>query len=121
MSKLSDYLENKVPDHLLRATAFSAPSTIYCAAHTADPGETGANEVSGGGYLRTAVSAFDAAASRATANTNEILFSALTAAVGTVTHFSLWDAQSGGNMLWYSSAIATSIVTAVGQVISIGA
>lgn len=29
MGALSDYLENKILDHVLRATAYTAPATVY--------------------------------------------------------------------------------------------
>jgi hypothetical protein len=31
MSQMSDYLENKLIDHLFRATAYTAPATLYVA------------------------------------------------------------------------------------------
>jgi hypothetical protein len=38
MSEMSDYLENKVIDHMLRAVAWTAPATVYAALFTADTG-----------------------------------------------------------------------------------
>ena len=35
MAALSDYLENKIVDHILRATAFTAPATVYVGLLTA--------------------------------------------------------------------------------------
>ncbi len=53
---LSDYLENKVIDDFLRATAYSPPATVYVALLTAAPNDTGGGtEVSGGNYARVAV------------------------------------------------------------------
>jgi hypothetical protein len=40
---MSNYLEDKVIDHMLRNQAFTPPTTVYASLHTSDPGETGAN------------------------------------------------------------------------------
>ena len=56
MAAMSDYLENKLIDHIFRATAFTAPATIYIGLHTAAPSDTGGGtEVSGNAYARVAV------------------------------------------------------------------
>ena len=36
---ISNYLEAKILDHVLRNTAYTPASTIYLALHTTDPGE----------------------------------------------------------------------------------
>jgi len=49
MSEMSNYLETKILDYVLRDTADWAPATVYLALHTADPAEDGSGaEVSGG-------------------------------------------------------------------------
>jgi hypothetical protein len=40
---ISNYLEDKIIDHMLRNQAFSPPTTVYASLHTGDPGETGAS------------------------------------------------------------------------------
>lgn len=56
MASMSNYLENKLIDHLFRTTTFSQPSVIAIALCTAAPTDasTGATitEVSGGDYAR---------------------------------------------------------------------
>ena len=54
MSAASDYLENKLLDHSLATTTFTAPGAVYVGLHTGSPGDAddGANEVSGGSYAR---------------------------------------------------------------------
>lgn len=108
---LSNYLENKILDHILRGVsgAWSAPATIYVGLHTADPGETGANEVNGGSYARQSAS-FSAAANGATANTDAINFTGMPAV--TITHVSLWDAATNGNCLWSGPLIASKTTNA---------
>lgn len=100
----SNYLENKILDHIFGGGDYARPATVYVALHTADPTETGATgEVTGGDYARVAVTNnatnFPAAASGAKANDTVIQFPDPTANWGTVSHFSIWDAASAGNCL----------------------
>ena len=55
ISEFSDYYEQKIIDHMLRAVAFTVPATVNVALFTANTGlETNAPtaEVSGGAYAR---------------------------------------------------------------------
>lgn len=107
MPGLSNYLENKVLDHTLGTTAYTKPTAVYAALFTTDPAETGAGtEVSGGGYARK-VATFNAAANGSTTNSAEVLFDVASASWGTLTHVALFDAVTGGNMLW-SGALSTA-------------
>jgi hypothetical protein len=83
--------------------------------HTADPGETGASEATGGSYARQSAS-FGAAASGAIANDAAISFTAMPAA--TITHVGVWDASSAGNFLW-GGALAASKTTNSGDTFTI--
>lgn len=90
-------LANGYLNALYRATSFSV-TTPYFSLHTADPGTTGANEVSGGSYARqSGAGKFAAAASSAIASNAAITWTVLPAV--TVTHVAVWDASSGGNFL----------------------
>jgi len=114
MAAKTDYLENKILDHVLGVAAYTAP-TPYVALFTADPGESGdtTNEVSGGGYARVdASSAFGSAASGSSSNSSDIAFAQATADWGTVTHVAIMDAATGGNMLYYGALSASKTVAA---------
>ena len=116
----SNYIENKVLDAILRHTTTGGgfpTANPYVSLHTADPGETGASEVSGGSYARQQA-AFDAAVSGASTNSSNIDFAAMP--VATVTHIGIWDALSGGNFL-YHGALASSKTTTSGQTARIAA
>lgn len=118
MAAFSDYLENKLIDFLLRGQAFAAPATTYVALLTAAPSDAGGGaEVSGGAYARVAVTSSlanwagtQAAASTVassgssgtTSNNATITFPAPTANWGVVTHFAVYDATSGGNLLFWA-------------------
>lgn len=119
---ISDYLEVKYINHVLRNTAYTTPGTsIYVSLHTADPTDAGTGtEVSGTSYARIQVSAWDAAASRATQNTNAITWAAAGSNWGTVTHIGIWDALTTGNLLFYGQ-LTTSKDVNTGVTFSISA
>jgi hypothetical protein len=119
MSALSNYLENKIIDHIFRAQAYAAPSTLYVALLTVAPSDAGGGtEVSGGSYARVAVTpslanfagtqsagSTDASSGTGgtTSNNNAITFPTPSAGWGTATHMGVYDASSGGNLLWYTA------------------
>jgi hypothetical protein len=94
---ISNFLENELLDTALATGAYST-ANVYVSVHTADPGETGASEVTGGGYGRQGPTTFSAAASGTTSNTAQIDFTNIPAV--TATHIGLWDAATAGNFLW---------------------
>ena len=56
MAAMTDYLENKIIDWLLRGQTFTPPATAYVALYTTAPTDsTAGTEVSGGSYARVAV------------------------------------------------------------------
>ena len=100
MSSMSDYLENKVIDHMLRAQAYTPPATLYLALFTASTGLEANNptaEVSGGGYARQAIT-LSAASGGATSISAAIEFPEATANWGTITHCALVDHET--NTSW---------------------
>ncbi len=105
---IGDYAENKLLDAVFNATAYSV-TTPYISLHTADPGETGASEVSGGSYARQ--SGTFIAASGGTLDNDAIMDFTDMPAV-TVTHMGVWDAASGGNFLWGGVLVASKTVNA---------
>ena len=109
-NNLSDYAELKILDHCLGTVSWTMPAAVYLGLFTSDPGEaTGGTEVSGGSYARQAV-AFNAASGGATENTAEIAFPVATAAWGTITHVTIFDALTGGNRIWHGVLAAEKII-----------
>lgn len=111
MSAASDYLENKVLDHVLTATGYTAPTTRYLALFTASTGlETNSPsaEVSSSGtaYIRKAVT-FAAANAGSSATNATVTFDTATANFGTISHVAVMDAETGGNVLFHG-AVTTS-------------
>ena len=73
--------------------------TAYVSLHTADPGDTGISEVSGGAYARVGPAAFVNTGSNPTVASNSALlsFPSATAGWGAITYFGLWSAATGGS------------------------
>lgn len=117
MSAMTDYLEAEIRKHIFRTGSFTKPTALYIALYTAAPGEAGGGtEVTGGSYARVQRDPLDAnwtAASTTdgkTDNAADITFPAPTANWGTVTHFAILDAASGGNMLFYGALTVAKTV-----------
>ena len=135
MAALSDYLENKILDHILRATAFTAPTTVYVGLLTsASTDATAGTEVTGGAYARVAVVSATTAWNNTQGNTTgastgtdgtienaaSITFPTPSAGWGLVTHWAVFDAATGGNML-FQSALTTSKTINTGDAVSFAA
>lgn len=130
---LSDYLENKLVDHVFRGQTYTAPATVYVALFTtACSDSAGGTEVSGGAYARPGLatslanwagtqSAGSTAASSGTSGTTSnnaaITFATPSAGWGTVTHIGLMDAVSGGNLL-VCTALTVSKTINTGDAVS---
>jgi len=120
MSAMSDYLENKVLDHVLGTTSYTMPTTVYVGLSTGSfADDNSGTELTGNGYARQSI-AFDAAASGTTDNTSNVDFPAATGSWGTVSHYGLFDALSGGNLLIHG-AFTTSKTVATGDILRIAA
>ena len=108
-----------VTDHFLRHVPQASPTTVYAALFTAAPNPGGGGtEVSGGSYARAAV-AFDPADSGNCANTGVVTFPTASGAWGTITSMGIYDASTGGNLLYFGDlgtpkAITTGDVAAFG-------
>jgi len=116
MAGFSNYLRNELLDHLFGKDTYSSPSNIYVALSTTAPSGdgSGVTEPSGNGYARASTDSADwsSASSFEIQNTSEISFPESTGSWGTITHFVLYDAASGGNMLAYGSLSASQSVAA---------
>ncbi len=109
-----------------RGTAYTDYATHYISLHSADPALTGANELTGNGYARVAVTAntsnWSAPATngsvREISNAAAITFPAATgSAWAAATHFGIWSASTTGNFL-RGAALAASKTVGVGDTAS---
>lgn len=108
MSALSDYSENKINDMILGITDWTIPASVYVALHDGVPDEDASpsNEVVAAWYARKQPTLGWNAADTVTpangaTNNGPITFPIITGSPVTLSHVSIWDALSGGNMLWY--------------------
>jgi len=110
MSEISDYLEDALLNHVLRNVALTSPTTVYLALFTSDPMDDGSGtEVSGSGYARQPI-AFGAPSGGIVANTAAESFTASGGNFGTVSHAALFDAVTGGNLLFHTPLDASEVV-----------
>ena len=106
----SNHAENLVLDWLLTDGSATRPTAWYVGLFTSDPtdADTG-TEVSGGSYARTAVT-FSVTGNAAT-NTAGVEFPAATASWGTVSYIAVYDASTGGNMLFHTALDTAKVIT----------
>jgi hypothetical protein len=126
---MTDYLRNKIVDWLFRGQAFTPPSTLYVGLQTVNASHAAGSgtEVTGGSYARVSYTSSLAqwagtqssgstttstgtGATAVTSNNVAVTFPAPTAGWGTVVGFSIWDAASGGNMLFYGALASSKTV-----------
>lgn len=111
MGSFANYWENEVLDHLFDIGAYSAP-TVHVGLSTADPTDdaSGLAEPAGGSYARKAYSSWSRTGNEVD-NDGSIEFAEATGSWGTITHFALFDALSGGNMLAHGTLDASRSIT----------
>jgi len=110
MTAMTNYLEDNLLNHALRNVTFTSPGSVHAALFTAAPGEGGGGtEVSGGSYARQAVT-FGVPAANTSSNSADVTFPTATVDWGTVTHVAIFDAASGGNMLFYGALSQSKVV-----------
>ena len=113
MSAASNYTENNVINALLRGEAFPLPAATYVSLHTSNPGETGGGEVSTAdwpSYVRrdaalgsTIENGWTEPTDGTCTNALQLLYPSNNGAAAiTITHWALYDAPTGGNMLLYA-------------------
>ena len=122
MAGFTDYSEDLVLDWLLTAGSATRPTAWYVALYTVAPTDTGGGtEVSGGSYVREAITFSVSGTSPATAtNSADIEFPEATANWGTVVAAGVFDASTGGNLLAYSN-LTTSKAVSTGDVLRFNA
>lgn len=109
----STYSKNNILNAALRGVTFPLPTFTYVSLHTANPGVTGANEVSTGdfpAYVRKKAEGVGAIGTGWTASTvgvstnaNQMVFPTFDGVADLdVSHFAIWDALSGGNCIAFA-------------------
>lgn len=125
MAGLSDYAESGILNALLRGTTFVAPATaaLRMGLFVADPTDAGTlNEVATGTwYARKVTGDWNAPSTvggaQQSSNIAAITFNAVSGAAATITHIGIFDALTGGNML-FSAPLTSSKTLQIGDVLS---
>lgn len=110
----STYLAKKLLDLPVGAVAFTAPGTLYFSLHTASLQADGTGtEVSGGSYARASLTNnttnFPAAVTTSKSNATAITWPTASAAWNTVVSVGVWDASTGGNLLYYATITSKTV------------
>lgn len=110
MAEFSNYLENKLLDHILKAVSYTSPTTVYVGLFTSDPTDAGSGtEVSGGSYARQVLSVTTASGGIVTSSA-DVTFPQATANWGTISHIGLLDAITSGNLLMHTPLTTSKVI-----------
>lgn len=93
------------------------PTAWYVGLHTADPGDTGASELTDSGYSRQSVT-FTQTDNQVTSS-NSQTFPAIVDASVSIGYVSIWDAATTGNCLW-TGALSLAKTFAIADVPKFG-
>lgn len=100
--KASNYFEDQISEYSFRGGYDFNTATVYLALYISNPDEDNSGtEVSGGSYVRQ-IASFNSPANGIVTNDSLITFPTATSDWGDITHFAIFDAETGGNMLVYS-------------------
>jgi hypothetical protein len=114
----SNYLENKLVDHVTGVATYTPPTGLYAKLHTGDPGEDGTANASAETTRKQVT--FGTSSGGSATNTNTPTWTNLPAAES-ISYASIWDAATAGNCLYISEVISPAISVAVGEGISFNA
>ena len=118
MAEFTNYLENKLLDHVLNNASFTSPTTVYVGLFTAAPTDTtSGTEVSGGSYARQVLSVSTASEGVVTSDA-DITFPQATGSWGTIVALGIHDALSSGNLLMYTE-LTTSKTIETGDILKV--
>jgi hypothetical protein len=103
----TDYLENALLNHSLGVSIYAFSSNRWIALYTTAPTDSAAGSECVG-YVRKSV-VFNSASTGSSSNNTNIDFTSMPAC--TVVAFSIMDALSGGNILFYSTFPIPKVVS----------
>lgn len=107
---------NRVAGNLFRTeTSPAIPTEYYIGLSTTEPTMSGTNvsePASGAGYSRVLLNNLSTPMNGVVTNTANINFEESTASWGTITHFVIYDAEIGGNLLMYGALSTPRVVEA---------
>jgi hypothetical protein len=113
MSAATDFTEALALNWLLTSNTATRPTAWYVGLFTSATSDAGGGtEVSGNGYSRQAVSFTVATVSGTTkaGNSATITFPTATATWGTISYIAIFNASSGGNMLFHGPVVTNKLI-----------
>lgn len=128
MTAMSDALENSLIDFLFRGQSYSAPTALWVALFTSAPNDAGGGvevSTSGTGYARVNLSpslanwagtqgqgttSASSGQNGTTSNNAAITFPAPTGNWGSISHFGIFSAQTGGTLYWHGALTVAKTV-----------
>jgi len=122
MAGLTNYLEDKIMNHVFGSTTFTKPTNWYVGLLTATPSDSAVGtEVTGGSYARQ-VCAFTVTGTGTAqaANTSAITFPTATADWGIVGWVGIYDALASGNLVAYQNLQKSDFSTTTTKTINDG-
>lgn len=118
MAEFTNFLENKLLDHVLKNESYTSPTTVFVGLFTVTPTDTtSGTEVTGGSYARRVLSVSTASEGVVTSSA-DITFPQCTETWGTVVALGIHDALSSGNLLMYTD-LTTSKTIETGDILRI--
>ena len=107
MAGFSNTVEDQVQNLVFRNTGGPAYSAWWLSIHDGDPGETGANEISGGSYARQSLT-FNASSGGLVDNVAQEDFVDMPAV--TITHIGVWSAATAGTFIAGGALDLTKVI-----------
>ena len=122
MAGLTNYLEDKIWNHVFGSVTYTKPTNWYVGLLTATPSDSaGGTEVSGGSYARQVCAFTITGTGTAEAkNTSAITFPTATADWGIVGWIGIYDAVSSGNLVAYQNLQKSDFSTTTTKTINDG-
>lgn len=106
---ITNYLRNKMLEATLANVAYTTPTTVYMSLHSTHSNVTTAGtELSGNNYSRQSIT-FGTATNGKIASTANVSFSASGGDWNTAVSSGIYDASSGGNMLYFSAIVPKTL------------
>ena len=106
---ITQYLEDKIVDHILGTATYTKPSSVYVALYTVIPTKTtSGTEVTGGSYARQ-VATFTASSSGLSSNSGNVDFTSMPTC--TVVAVGVFDSSTSGNLLFFTALDTNKSVT----------
>lgn len=104
-TSMTPYLQARLAEESVGTSDYEAPEETYLGLFTVTPTDVSyGTELAGLGYVRRIIAWGDASQIDGTmANTSQLLFGPATGPWGILTGIAIFDAEEGGNMLYYGS------------------